>query len=106
MYDQSASPGDPVFFLHHTNLDRLWWEWQSNDTARLTEMDGQSIPSYAHEMQGEWLFPSAAEMDYDGDPFNVTTLNHTLWMVGLLPNLTIADVMDISNDFNCAEYIH
>lgn len=19
---------DPVFFLHHVNLDRLWWEWQ------------------------------------------------------------------------------
>jgi tyrosinase len=19
---------DPVFFLHHTQLDRMWWQWQ------------------------------------------------------------------------------
>lgn len=23
-----TSPNDPVFFLHHCNVDRLWWNWQ------------------------------------------------------------------------------
>jgi tyrosinase len=23
-----ASPNDPIFFLHHANIDRLWFEWQ------------------------------------------------------------------------------
>ena len=23
-----ASPNDPVFFLHHANIDRLWAQWQ------------------------------------------------------------------------------
>lgn len=23
-----TSPNDPVFFLHHCNVDRLWWDWQ------------------------------------------------------------------------------
>jgi tyrosinase len=23
-----TSPNDPIFFLHHCNVDRLWWEWQ------------------------------------------------------------------------------
>ena len=23
-----TSPNDPVFYLHHANVDRLWWEWQ------------------------------------------------------------------------------
>jgi tyrosinase len=25
---------DPVFFLHHTQLDRLWWRWQQVDVSR------------------------------------------------------------------------
>lgn len=24
----AASPNDPVFWLHHCNTDRLWWQWQ------------------------------------------------------------------------------
>jgi tyrosinase len=24
----AASPGDPIFWLHHANIDRLWAEWQ------------------------------------------------------------------------------
>jgi len=27
MSDPSVSPADPVFWLHHANLDRLWWAW-------------------------------------------------------------------------------
>ena len=27
------SPADPVFWLHHANLDRLWWEWYGNPAA-------------------------------------------------------------------------
>jgi len=23
---------DPLFYLHHANLDRLWWEWESAGT--------------------------------------------------------------------------
>ncbi|KAF1812874.1 Di-copper centre-containing protein [Eremomyces bilateralis CBS 781.70] len=43
--DPFASPGDPVFFLHHANLDRLWTIWQSqNPTARLYEVGGTRTP--------------------------------------------------------------
>ncbi|KAI0474996.1 amino acid transporter [Xylariaceae sp. FL0804] len=102
--DQSASPGDPIFYLHHTNLDRLWWEWQAADLpARLTDMGGNLVTTTLDD--GEWLYPSAAQLDYDGETGNVTTLHHVLWMAGLVPNVTIADVMDMSNDFNCAEYV-
>ena len=30
---QAASPNDPVFFLHHCNLDRLWAMWQRRNAT-------------------------------------------------------------------------
>jgi len=29
--DFYVSPADPTFYLHHTQLDRLWWIWQMQD---------------------------------------------------------------------------
>lgn len=104
--DQSASPGDPVFFLHHANLDRLWWEWQQKDIpTRLSEMSGQSILSMEHLEEGDWLFLSEAERDGMNDAYNVTTLKHNLWMMDVLPNITVAETMDLNSGINCAEYV-
>jgi tyrosinase len=104
--DQAASPGDPLFFLHHTNLDRLWWKWQqANLTTRLSEMSGRSIPPLTSLTSYGWLFPSDAVMDYDGDAYNTTTLNHNLWMGGVGSNATVGQVMDLNGDLICAEYI-
>jgi tyrosinase len=33
MLDFLAAPGDPVFFLMHANIDRLWTIWQAKDPA-------------------------------------------------------------------------
>ena len=34
---------DPVFFLHHTQLDRLWWKWQQVDARiRVKEYSGKA----------------------------------------------------------------
>jgi hypothetical protein len=29
--NSSSSPADPIFFLHHANLDRIWAEWQKKN---------------------------------------------------------------------------
>ena len=33
MPDAFSSPGDPIFFMHHAQIDRLWTIWQSQDPA-------------------------------------------------------------------------
>ena len=30
MSNPHTSPADPVFWLHHANLDRLWWKWYNS----------------------------------------------------------------------------
>lgn len=36
MNSPATSPGDPVFFLHHGNIDRLWQEWEDQESAQKT----------------------------------------------------------------------
>jgi tyrosinase len=41
MLNVFSSPGDPLFYLHHTWLDKLWQDWQSrNVSARLSAIGG------------------------------------------------------------------
>ncbi|MCA9661196.1 MAG: tyrosinase family protein [Myxococcales bacterium] len=34
MYESSGSPNDPIFFLHHAQVDRLWAAWQAANVAK------------------------------------------------------------------------
>lgn len=44
--DVYSSPNDPVFWLHHANVDRLWSMWQGQDLeGRLTQVWGTRTSS-------------------------------------------------------------
>ncbi|KXH40506.1 hypothetical protein CSIM01_13881 [Colletotrichum simmondsii] len=78
--DAYASPGDPLFYLHHANMDRLWWSWQSkNLSSRLTDISGPIIAN-------DWLNEKGRNVTLDGTVFVGTTVNVTM---------PIRDVMDI-----------
>ncbi|OMH80906.1 Tyrosinase, partial [Zancudomyces culisetae] len=36
------SPNDFVFFLHHSNMDRLYWKWQNTDPSLTYAYDGKN----------------------------------------------------------------
>lgn len=144
MLDVQLSPGDPIFWLHHAYLDKLWWDWQSKDLeARIAVISGPNTQTFRGFNQtgrppfsppegdnssfpfdpacsrgppslppggfngtfGMPMKPDAAIIDYFGDGGNVTTMNHVLFSSGILPNVTIGDVMDIRSGFVCAEYL-
>lgn len=106
MSDPIESNGDPLFYLHHAYLDRVWWQWQeANLTARLTDISAQNIPDQSILDIAGLSAPVNELTDYNGDNGNVTTLNHVLFIQNLVPNVTIADIMDIRGDVVSAEYV-
>ncbi|KAJ3168433.1 hypothetical protein HK101_011632 [Irineochytrium annulatum] len=40
MVDPLISPNDPIFFLHHANIDRLWGLWQQNHPNIASDFTG------------------------------------------------------------------
>ncbi|KAH6908712.1 hypothetical protein BKA70DRAFT_1385955 [Coprinopsis sp. MPI-PUGE-AT-0042] len=41
-----SSPGDPLFYLHHGNLDRIWWKWQNaKPSTRMYAISGNTNSS-------------------------------------------------------------
>lgn len=42
---------DPIFYVHHAQLDHLWWQWQQEDIdRRLVEYSGKHMHnSTAHD---------------------------------------------------------
>lgn len=44
MLNGVSSPGDPLFYLHHTWLDKIWADWQALDKAkRIQDISGTNI---------------------------------------------------------------
>lgn len=75
---------EPLFFLHHTQVDRLWTKWQQEDLSR-------------------------REFDYSGPILNSqnqivnATLDDMLVMGGLAEDLRVRDVMS-TNGRLCYKY--
>ncbi len=92
MGDLYVSPADPLFYLHHANLDRVWWSWQKlNLKTRLTDISG---PIYL--------------MDYANAQGGNVTLEFPLSLGVSAADVTVGDVMDITgcgkNGVLCYEY--
>ena len=79
MGDLYASPSDPLFWLHHANLDRVWWSWQQlNPAARLTDISGPIML-----------------MDYANAAGGNVTLDFPLTLGVSAPDTTVGAVMNV-----------
>jgi tyrosinase len=106
MNDVQASPGDPLFYLHHGWLDAMWWKWQTMDlTVRLTDMGGRNTPLPSYVGRLGLPFPGREFTSHSGDPADITTLDHVLYNGGIAANVTVGQVMDVRGAFVCADYI-
>ena len=71
-----------MFFLHHTQVDRLWWLWQQKA-------------------------PQTRTMEYNGlrlDYETQVSLNDKMPMAGLAADAVVRDYMDVKGGTLCYKY--
>jgi tyrosinase len=74
---------DPIFYLHHSQLDRLWWLWQQRD-----------LQNRLHDYNGE------------GDSDRNVTLQDTLPLAGLDEDITVLSIMGTESGGMCYRYMY
>lgn len=75
---------DPIFFLHHAQLDRLWWRWQQlKPNTRFVEYTGQHM------------------VNSSGN----ASLSDRLFVDTLAVDNAVGDVMSIQGKILCYDYI-
>ncbi|KAF4500985.1 monophenol monooxygenase (tyrosinase) [Fusarium agapanthi] len=78
-------PNEPLFFLHHAQIDRLWWLWQEENSTRLTEYNG--------------LYKNVNQTEQ-----HEVSLDDVMMMGGINEDLTVGDVMDTNTGPSCYTY--
>ncbi|RKK25299.1 hypothetical protein BFJ66_g9427 [Fusarium oxysporum f. sp. cepae] len=96
MGDMYSSPGDPIFWLHHTNVDRLWDKWQRLDwPARKSDISGPDT---------QYAYP----YNFFGDKeYKNITLAYVMDFGNLLPGrryVTVEEAMDTQGERLCYTY--
>lgn len=84
MSPTSNAPNDPIFYLHHGNVDYLWAKWQdANPQTRLTDYTGNTV---------------------QGRNVNNAKLTDRLRFLGLGTDLQVQQVMNTRAFPYCYEY--
>ncbi|KAE8220046.1 hypothetical protein CF319_g6368 [Tilletia indica] len=102
---QAYSPNEPIFFLHHANIDRLWWNWQNEGKT------GRGQPSRPVDPfnfnRKFWAYSGNTvelQINSTGGPqaslFDMQTLQGFI-----LPNIETYKLMDITRPPLCYTYI-
>jgi tyrosinase len=85
-FSSMTSANEPLFWLHHGQLDRLWWRWQGENMDVRTK-------------------------EYQGVSFNTTegrkkqgTLNDSLRFPGLWRDIKVSEVMETEGKLLCYRY--
>ncbi|CAE6400464.1 unnamed protein product [Rhizoctonia solani] len=77
------SPNEPLFFLHHTQIDRLWTIWQGRNETRL------------HDYAGNTAQNATA---------NTASLSDELFTLEYAPKRDVDDFMDTLSNGLCYTY--
>ncbi|PBK80796.1 Di-copper centre-containing protein [Armillaria gallica] len=88
MVNVATSPNDPLFWMHHGFVDYLWWKWQGDNETRINDLN-----NLGYESQKE---PATGYVETNGAT--------VLYMFDIIPNATVADVLDTQDGLLCYTY--
>jgi tyrosinase len=95
MQDQALSPNDPLFWLHHGMIDRLWYLWQKNNVANKWSFTGGSVQALANRTYFD-QYPNGA-------PPKVS-VSLQIPNDGFGRSARVYDVMDTTGGYLCYNY--
>ncbi|CAE6471904.1 unnamed protein product [Rhizoctonia solani] len=77
------SPNDPLFYLHHAQIDRMWALWQGRNKTRLSDYSGNTIQNVTT---------------------NTALTSDLMTMLDLAENRTVESIMDTQANGLCYTY--
>jgi len=89
------SSSDPMFFLHHAMVDKIWYDWQALSPNNTNAFGGGSVSAQVDPTQAV-AYPTGAPP--------LLTLNSVIPGDGLWNNVTVSDVMDTTGNRLCYVY--
>jgi tyrosinase len=89
------SPNDPLFWMHHAMVDKVWYDWQRSNPVNANSFFGGSV-------QALQSLDSYDQYPNGGPPF--LSLNSTMPADGLFSEVTIGDVLDTTCGLLCYIY--
>ncbi|RPA74265.1 Di-copper centre-containing protein, partial [Ascobolus immersus RN42] len=96
--DGFMSPFDPLFYMLHANMDRIWRRWQSMD------------PEVRHNEYGGTDIPAPIIPIPDPDPYGMgwlgvnITADFKITLSGLAGPIAVEKMQDTTSDYLCYDY--
>lgn len=90
------SPNDPIFFLHHAMIDKVWYDWQNRDPSNKNLFAGGSVSWQFNPNQSYYEYPT-------GSPPWLDT-NSIIPSDGLWGEISVSEVIDTVGGRLCYIY--
>ncbi|WP_414621175.1 tyrosinase family protein [Calothrix sp. CCY 0018] len=96
MNNVPGSPNDPVFWLHHSNVERLWAEWQNNGRQGSEFYPEAGTQPQGHDLNDRmWLWDGG-----DSTPGSIADIDITPYLPSIAPD----DIVKVSDTLNLSNY--
>lgn len=94
------TPNDPLFFMHHAMVDKMWYDWQYKRPENFWSYSGGSIPTLATNEPVTY----ADYMEFRNGKPPLTNYSTVLPGDGIFPDRTIFEMMDTMAGPLCYKY--